>query len=84
MDDFYSRNGIDDVDPTWLSIPMTDEEVIVALGDSPKLAQLLGKPVSTVSNWKLRGISWPMRPHVRELARRRRLKLPEDFLTNKR
>ncbi len=60
---------------------MKDGEVIVAIGDSAEVAQQLGIGQSTVSNWKLRGISWRMRPKIKDLARRRRVKLPEDFLT---
>jgi len=61
---------------------MTDEEVIVALGDVTRLAVSLDTTKSTVANWKERGIPWRFRPYVKEIARRRRIKLPSDFLTN--
>jgi len=63
---------------------MTDAEIIVALGDSAEVATQLRVSQTAVSNWKLRGIAWPKRIAVRELARKRRVKLPDDFLSNKR
>lgn len=62
---------------------MTDREVIIALGDTAALSESLGASATAISNWKGRGIPWPMRPLVKDLARRKRVKLPADFLTTK-
>ena len=62
---------------------MTDAEIIDALGGSAAVATLLGVPQSTVSNWKLRGISWPMRVIIREFAVRKRIKVPLNLLKEK-
>jgi len=64
-------------------LPMTDRDLIVALGDTAALAEALSVSPTSVSNWKGRGIPWPMRPVVKDLARRKRIKLPADFLTTK-
>lgn len=63
---------------------MNDRDLIVALGDSAVLAERLGVTQPAVSNWKARGIPWQVRPDIKELARRKRIKLPSDFLTTKR
>lgn len=63
---------------------MNDADIIVALGDTAGLAEALGVRTNSISNWKTRGIPWPVRAVVRDLARRKRVKLPDDFLTNKR
>lgn len=63
---------------------MTDAQIIIALGDSAAVSAALGIPQNTVSNWKVRGISWPKRADVKELARKKRVSLPRDFLSNKR
>lgn len=63
---------------------MTDAEIIVALGDSAKVADHLKVPQNTVSNWKARGIPWPKRIQVHGLARKLRVALPEGFLSTKR
>lgn len=63
---------------------MTDAEIIEALGDSGKVADALGLKQNTVSNWKERGISWHKRAYVRELARKKRIALPSDFMLIKR
>lgn len=62
---------------------MTDAEVIIALGDTAILADALGIKPQAVSNWKGRGIPWPTRPVIKDMARRKRIKLPADFLTTK-
>lgn len=62
---------------------MTDADVIVALGDTAKLAEALGVAQNTTSNWKARGIPWAMRAQVKAVARRKRVSLPSDFLTVK-
>lgn len=63
---------------------MTDADVIIALGDTAAVAEMLGLAKQRTSNWKGRGIPWEMRPLVRDLARRKRVKLPANFLYQKR
>ncbi len=60
---------------------MTHAAIIKALGDTRYLAETLGRPVSTVANWKERGVPWHWRPTVAKLATERRVPLPADFLT---
>lgn len=62
---------------------MTDRDVIIALGDTAALAEALDASTTSISNWKGRGIPWQMRPLVKDLAKRKRVKLPADFLTTK-
>lgn len=57
-------------------------KIIEALGGVTKVATEIGaKQRSLVSNWLLRGISFQYRPTIAALAKRRRVKLPADFLT---
>ncbi len=63
---------------------MYDADIIVALGDNAAVADALGLSRSTTANWKERGIPWKMRAKVKELARRKRVSLPADFLMEKR
>lgn len=73
-------------DEDMISANSTDHphaQYIIALGDTGTLAADLGVVPQAVSNWKKRGIPWRMRPVVQNLARRKRIKLPADFLTTK-
>jgi len=55
--------------------------LIEALGGVTALATAIGaKQRSLVSNWLLRGISFQYRPLVADIAKRKRVKLPKDFL----
>lgn len=68
----------------WRSeVPHPDAEHIIALGDTSHVAEQIGVSPTAVSNWKRRGVPWRMRPLIKDLARRKRLKLPADFLTSK-
>ncbi len=53
---------------------------IRALGDTAAVAKLTGEHLSTVSNWKERGIPWRWRPTIAQAARRKKVALPDDFL----
>lgn len=59
---------------------MTDSQIIETLGVE-HLSVIVGQTPSSVRNWKTRGIPWRWRVKVAELAKRRRLVLPGDFLT---
>lgn len=59
---------------------MTDAEIIEALGDTGAVAAELQLSSTRVSNWKTRGIAWPYRAAIAQLAQRRKIKLPNDFL----
>lgn len=65
---------------------MTDAQIIEALirklgGRLSALAERLGESNQTVSNWKAlpRGIAWPKRSAVAELAAELGVKVPSDF-----
>lgn len=62
---------------------MTDEQVIIAVGDNAAVAHGLGIPKSTVANWKARGIPWKWRHHIRDMAKKKRVNLPDNFLYEK-
>ena len=61
---------------------MTDAEVIDKLGGTMAVAKALEIDPRVVSNWKNRqtGISAAGRYKIRDLARRRRVALPDDFM----
>jgi len=61
---------------------MTDSEVIDFLGGTCKLAREIKVDPRVVSNWRVRktGISGVGRFKIRDLARRKRIKLPEGFM----
>lgn len=62
---------------------MTDTEIIDQLfGGTFKMARALNIDPRVVSNWKTRktGISIGGRYKIRDLARKKRIKLPDDFL----
>jgi len=61
---------------------MTDAAIIEAIGVG-RLSILLGNKPSSIRNWKVRGIPWQWRVKVATIAKRRRLSMPEDFLTRK-
>lgn len=63
---------------------MNDAEVIVALGDTAAVADLLGVAQNTVTNWKARGIAWRYRPQLKDYAKRKRISIPDDFLSTRR
>ncbi len=56
-------------------------ELIEKLGGSRVLADEFELDQSTIPCWKRRGISWRYRPKVAALAKRKRVALPEDFLS---
>lgn len=62
---------------------MTDKDIIIALGDTRWLAEKIGAPVTTVSNWKERGIPWHWRGEIKQIAQRKRVSLPAEFLTRR-
>lgn len=55
-------------------------DLILALGGTKAVAQQIRQPRSVVSNWQKRGVPWRWRPEIASLARRKRVKLPADFL----
>jgi len=55
-------------------------DFIEELGGSATVAEHLGLEVNVVSNWKKRGIAWPWRPAVAELAKKAKVQLPKGFL----
>jgi hypothetical protein len=59
---------------------MTHRQFIIALGDTNRVAALTGQKLSTVSNWKIRGVPWRYRPMLATISRRKRIALPEGFL----
>lgn len=78
--------------PTMRGIPhkrkstarrMTDLEIIKKFGGTVSLAHALDLDPRRVSDWKKRGISAAGRYQIRDLAKRRRVALPADFLTRK-
>ena len=58
--------------------------VIKEFGGSVKLAADLGIKSNVVSNWKTRGVARHWRPFIADLANKRGIKLPDDFLDPKR
>lgn len=64
---------------------MTDEQIILALGDSAALAERIGNNLTSraVCHWKSRGIPWKWRHEVRKVAIKAKIKLPENFLYEK-
>ena len=65
-----------------MSSPTPDAQLIDALGGHRVLAAELGIEPSMVWNWQNRrsGVAADWRPTVADLARRKRIKLPPDFL----
>lgn len=65
--------------------PLSDKQVISALGGPAALVEL-GYTIHAVTKWLAgdRGIPWKARAQVRELAKKRRVPLPSDFLQERR
>lgn len=59
---------------------MTDSEIIEMLGGTVAVAKACDVHHTAVTNWKNRGISRAGRYQIKDLAKRRRLALPEDFM----
>lgn len=55
-------------------------ELILALGGTKAVAEQIRQPRSAVSNWQKRGVPWRWRPAIAAMARRKRIKLPAEFL----
>lgn len=55
-------------------------ELIRRLGGTAVVAQELRLEQNTVSNWLRRGVPWKHRYAVYQLARRRRIALPDGFM----
>lgn len=62
---------------------MTDRKVIDRLGGTKAVAEALDIFPSAVTNWRKRGISEAGRYQIRDLAKRKRVTLPADFMTRK-
>lgn len=60
---------------------MNDSAIIDALGGTGAVAAAIGVVHNTVANWRKRGISHAGRYQIRDLAKRKHVALPEDFLT---
>ena len=64
---------------------MTDSEVIDALGGNVAVMEFCGvKHTAVITNWRARGIAWPLRAKVAEMAKAKGVELPDDFLTERR
>lgn len=63
---------------------MTDPEVIEALGGHATVATALKVSRETALHWTKRVIPWKHRLAIQGLARRKRVKLPVDFLGEQR
>lgn len=59
---------------------MTDSEIIDKLGGTTKVADALGIDPRVVSNWRTRNISGVGRYKISELAKRRHIIIPADFM----
>lgn len=59
---------------------MTHAEIIAKLGNTRAVAQSLGVDDRLVSNWKTRGIPWRWRQQIKDMARRKKLSLPTEFM----
>ncbi len=57
--------------------------LIDQLGGYRAVASELGQNETTVSNWRARGVPWRWRPVVAQLAKRKKVVLPADFLQPK-
>lgn len=55
-------------------------EIIEALGGPTAVANALGVTLKRVGNWGARGVPWEFRWEVSELAKKKQVKLPADFL----
>lgn len=59
---------------------MTDQEIIDRLGGTTKVAVALNFDPRVISNWKSRGISGVGRYKIQQLARLKRVALPDGFM----
>lgn len=59
---------------------MTDAQVIEALGVE-HLSVITSVSQSAVRNWKVRGIPWKHRVKIHEMAKRRKLRVSDGFLS---
>ena len=59
---------------------MTDKEIMLALGGHIAVAKELGIPRETALHFVHRAIPWKYRPRIEKMAKRRRIKVPPDFL----
>jgi hypothetical protein len=64
---------------------MTDSEVIDRLGGNAAVMEFCGvQHTAIITNWRTRGIAWPARAKVAEMAKAKGIDLPSDFLTHRR
>lgn len=68
--------------PGMATKPPTDREVLESIGDEALIAS--GVPEYLVKSWKYRAIPWKDRGRVARVAAIRKIKLPADFLTERR
>ena len=54
--------------------------LIEKLGGSRAIADTLGLKINRVSNWSSRGIPWPYRWKIAEMAKKKRIAVPDNFL----
>jgi hypothetical protein len=66
--------------------PLSDKEIISRLGGPSALAKELPYSEHAIAGWMKsgRGIPWKARAQVRDAAKKRRLRLPADFLMQQR
>jgi hypothetical protein len=58
---------------------MNAKELIKMLGGPSAVASELDVLQSAVSNWSKRGVPWSKRHFLADLARKKRIKLPDNF-----
>lgn len=61
---------------------LSDSQIISQLG--PDVLAGLGFTLGQIKQWRRRGIAWHQRPVIAELAARKNVELPRDFLRKKR
>ena len=54
-----------------LPAPLTESQVIDALGGTGAVAALLGVKATAVSNWRRTGIAWRLKPTVERICKER-------------
>lgn len=59
---------------------MKDGEIIKALGGYKAVARAIGVTEENALHFERRVIPWKHRPAIKALAKRKRLKLPPEFL----